>query len=182
MVLTRVYKPHAFLQQFTYHHHKPLASLQYSTMTAIFAFSLLASAVSAKVLPRGEARTSAFGFPSLSTTLSIEDPTTISPVFPNITSTDFVSVTDTEVFSTTFTDDFPTTSTDDLPTTSSVDYSGTVFIPVPSQAYPYSSTVTACTKADGEVIDSIVILGSMFPLVHDCRVLDMDNLYMHPLL
>lgn len=96
-------------------------------MSPLIASLLLASAVTAKVLPRDTdaRRTSKRPSPS------------ILPI-----STDLPSIS-------TFTD---------LPT-SPIDTSGTLFIGIPSPADYTTTTIPACTQADGEVIDSLVVIG-----------------------
>ncbi|KAL1604868.1 hypothetical protein SLS60_004408 [Paraconiothyrium brasiliense] len=109
-------------------------------MSAILASFLLASAANAKVLPRAmDARTSIRASASILPVTT--DESAITEVFPPTSSPDF---TLTEV---------PTSSL------SPSDVSGTIFVGIPSQADYYSTTVTACTQADGESIDSLVVIG-----------------------
>ncbi|KAL5376806.1 hypothetical protein DPSP01_010217 [Paraphaeosphaeria sporulosa] len=124
-------------------------------MSAIFASLLLVTAVNAKVLPREEARKSSMRDPASffsATSLPFEDPeTTISNDFP----------TPTTIFDPSTTTMFPNFTFTEFPSVSfsSPDFSGTFFIPIPSQADYLSVTVPACTQADGEVVDSIVVIG-----------------------
>ncbi|KAF2439021.1 hypothetical protein P171DRAFT_129647 [Karstenula rhodostoma CBS 690.94] len=116
-------------------------------MPAIFAYLLLASAVNAKVLPREEARTSSKDLASLApvASVSFDDPETftIPTIFPSFTIINPSS----------FRPIFPSASL------SPPGFSGTISVGIPSQALYLTTTVSACTQADGEVIDSIVVVG-----------------------
>ncbi|KAF9736582.1 hypothetical protein PMIN06_012507 [Paraphaeosphaeria minitans] len=123
-------------------------------MSAIFVSLLLASAVNAKVLPREEARTSSTrdvaSFFTV-TSLPVGDPeaSTIPGSFP----------TPTTIFNPSTFNVLPNSTNTGFLSASSQDFSGTIFVPIPSQADFLTATVSACTQADGEVIDSIVVIG-----------------------
>jgi hypothetical protein len=111
-------------------------------MSTIFASFLLALAVNAKVLPRElEVRTSARDPASI---VSISTDGSPAPIINPTTFTNFPDSASTG---------FPS------PNLSSQGFFGTVTIGIPSQANPTTTTVSACTQADGEVIDSIVVVG-----------------------
>lgn len=124
-------------------------------MSTIFVSILLAWVINAKALPREEARTSstrdAASFLPISSR-SLKDPATftVTNKIPTLTAVDPTTATV-----------FPVFTDSEIPSVSlsSQDFSGTVFVPIPSQAYYITTTVPACTQADGEVIDSIVVIG-----------------------
>lgn len=112
-------------------------------MSAVLTSFLFASIVSAKVLPRDvDARVS-----------SVRRSTSFGPIDTTFTDDDpIMSVTFT--ISEIFTTDFPTTTPPDTEVSET-----TIFIPIPSQGDYTTTTVSACTKADGDVIDSFVVVG-----------------------
>ncbi|KAJ4355438.1 uncharacterized protein N0V89_003454 [Didymosphaeria variabile] len=119
-------------------------------MSAILASFLLASAVNAKVLPREVDARSSTG-----ASASILPIPTVDP--------DSSSITDDFPTSGVFPTSVPFTSLTDVPSPSlsspSPDFSGTIFIGIPPQADYTTTTVSACTQADGEVVDSLVVIG-----------------------